>query len=241
MDNAAYVALTRQTGLMKAMQATAHNIANMSTTGFRREEVLFAEMLVDQPDAPGTIAMTAARVRHSDLSQGALTMTGGRLDFALEGPGFFMIETPEGQRLTRSGAFTRSPEGELVTMDGMRVLDAGGAPVFLPPDAASISVAADGTIAADGQPIGQLGMVEVIEPNRLTRQSGLLFVPDDAELVPAEQTRVIQGALEGSNVDPVLEMARMIEVQRGYELGSNFLEREDERIRAVVRTLGQQA
>lgn len=241
MDNAAYVALTRQSGLMKAMQATAHNIANLSTTGFKREEVIFAEMLVAQPDAPGTVAMTAARVRHSDLTQGQLTVTGGSLDFGLEGPGFFLVETPGGQRLTRAGAFALSPEGELVTLDGLRVLDAGGAPVALPPDARTVAVAADGTISADGQPIGQLGLFEVEDPARLTRQSDMLFSADDTVILPAGRTRVVQGSLEGSNVDPVLEMARMIDIQRAYELASRFMEREDERIRAVIRTLGQTA
>ncbi|RMH52161.1 MAG: flagellar hook-basal body complex protein [Alphaproteobacteria bacterium] len=241
MDNAAYVALTRQVGLMKAMQVTANNIANLSTTGFRREDVLFAEMLVGQPDAPGTLAMTAARVRHTDMTQGPLRVTGGSLDFGLEGPGFFMVETPQGPRLTRAGAFSRSADGEMVTMDGLRVLDAGGAPIFLPPDAAAIAVAADGTISADGRPIGQIGLFEVDDPGRLIREAGQLFAPDGIEPLPAEQTRVVQGSLEGSNVDPVLEMARMIEVQRSYELGANFLEREDERIRAVIRTLGQPA
>jgi len=156
MDNAAYVALTRQVGLMKAMQVTANNIANLSTTGFRREDVLFAEMLVGQPDAPGTLAMTAARVRHTDMTQGPLRVTGGSLDFGLEGPGFFMVETPQGPRLTRAGAFSRSADGEMVTMDGLRVLDAGGAPIFLPPDAAAIAVAADGTLvdASPGITVG---------------------------------------------------------------------------------------
>lgn len=239
MDNPAYVALTRQTGLLKAMQATAHNIANVSTTGYRREEVIFAEMLVDQPDAPGTLAMTAARVRHSDMTNAGLTSTGGQLDFGLEGPGFFMIESVQGPLLTRAGAFTRSEQGLLTTLDGSAVLDAGGAPIFLPPDAGVITVASDGTIDADGAPIGQLGLYEVDDPALLTRRSGQRFVPGEAEILPAVQTRLVQGSLEGSNVDPVLEMARMIEVQRAYELGARFLDREDERIRAVIRTLGQ--
>ncbi len=239
MDNPAYVALSRQSGLLKAMQTVANNLANISTTGFRREGVIFAEMLQTMPDEPGMLAMTAARVRQTDTAAGGLAITGGTYDFGIEGPGFFRVMTPAGERLTRNGAFSRSGTGELVTSQGHQVLDAGGAPLFLPPDAASISVAADGTIDADGTPIGQMGLVEVRDLATLTRETGLLFEAPDGT-IPAETTRVIQGSLESSNVDPVLEMTRMIEIQRSYELGQTFMEREDERIRATIRSFGQQ-
>jgi flagellar basal-body rod protein FlgF len=238
MDNAAYVALTRQTGLLRALQTVANNIANLSTTGYRRERAIFAEMLTATDGPAGTLAMTAARVRQTDTTPGPLAVTGGRLDFGLEGPGFFRVLTPQGERLTRAGAFALSPEGLMVTADGHPVLDEAGAPLFLPSAARAVAVAADGTVDADGQPVGRLGLVEVAEPAALAREGGLLFVPP-GEVLPAERTRVLQGSLEGANVDPVLELARMVEIQRAYEAGAGFLEREDERIRAVVRTLGE--
>lgn len=239
MDNPAYVALTRQSGLAKAMQLVANNIANMSTTGYRREGTVFAETLRNLPVEGGTLAMTDARVRMTSTLQASIAQTGGTFDFALEGPGFFQVETIDGVRLTRSGAFSRSEEGELVTLSGDRVLDEGGAPVFLPPDAAKVSVGPDGTIDADGTPLGRLGIVEVANLSTLTREGGLLFVPAEDPL-PAETTRVLQGALEGSNVNAVAEMTRMIEIQRAYEMGAKFLDREDERIRGVIRTFGSQ-
>ncbi|QDL94763.1 flagellar hook-basal body complex protein (plasmid) [Paroceanicella profunda] len=239
MDNPSYVTLSRQSGLQKAMTVIANNIANMSTNGFRREGVIFAEMYAPIPGQPDTMAMTAARVRLTDMSAGPLTTTGGTFDFAIDGPGFFTIETPDGPRLTRDGAFARNIDGELVTLDGNRVLDDGGAPIFLPPDSASIAVAADGTIDADGQALGALGVVEVADPKTLIREASGLFATDDV-LLPSETSRILQGRLEQSNVDPVIEMTRMIEVQRSYELGSGFADREDDRIRNLVRTLGQQ-
>lgn len=237
MDNPGYVTLSRQSGLLKNMQIIANNIANMSTDGFRREGAIFAEMVDRGNVLGGAAALTEARVRVTDFSQGVMAPTGGTFDFAIEGEGFFMVETPDGQALTRAGSFARSAEGEIVTKDGNRVLDEGGAPLFATPDAREITVATDGTLSADGQPVGRLGVVNVPEPEKMTRAGSGLFTTDQ-DLIPAENTAVFQGFIEKSNVDPVREIARMIEVQRAYEMGQNFLNAEDERIRQAVRTVG---
>ena len=160
-----------------------------------------------------------------------------QFDLAIQGEGFFLIETPQGQRLTRAGSFTPSAEGELVTPDGYRLLDADGAPVFVPPDARGVAVAADGTLSAEGQPLAQVGLWQPTDPLSLRHQSGTLFSASDVE--PAEGATVLQGMLEDSNVEPVSEIARMIEVQRAYELGQKFLDAEDERVRGVISTLGR--
>jgi flagellar basal-body rod protein FlgF len=164
-----------------------------------------------------------------------LTQTNGTFDFAIEGDGFFLIETPQGQRLTRAGSFSPDANGELVTPQGFRLLDAGGAPVFAPPGT-QIAVAADGTLSADGQPQGQIGLVMPSDPNAMIRQGGVLF-DSRGGFEPAEGARMVQGFLESSNVDPILQVARMIEVQRAYEMGQSFLEAEDQRIRNAVKTL----
>lgn len=238
MDTSGYVALSRQSGLFREMQAVANNIANSSTHGFRREGVIFAEMVSTLPVEGGSVAMTTPRARFTADAQGGLVSTGGTFDIALEGDGFFMVETPAGLRLTRAGSFSPNVDGELVNPLGHRLLDGGEAPIFVPPDAASISIAADGTMSADGQPVAQLGVVQITDPNVLFREGGVLFRPE-APLEPVEGTAVLQGYLEKSNVNPVTELARMIEVQRSYELGQKLMEKEDERIRAVTRTLGQ--
>ena len=239
MDNPGYVTLTRQSGLLKEMQLIANNIANMSTTGFRREGTIFAEV-IDRLDVEGgTIALTDARVRTTDFTQGGLDSTGGQFDFAIEGEGFFRIETEEGEALTRAGSFALNQAGELVTQDGRRVLDAAGAPLFFPAEARSISVATDGTISADGEPIGQMGVVRAEEPSTLTRRSATLF-ETTGDVVANEEASIFHGFVEMSNVDPILEVSRMIEVQRAYEMGASFLESEDERMRQVTRIIGGQ-
>lgn len=236
MDNAGYTTLTRMSGLLREMDVVANNMANMSTTGFRREGLVFAEFIRDTGPGEASLSMGHAKGRMSDAAQGALTRTGGSFDLAIEGPGFFLIETAAGQRLTRAGAFTPNEAGELVTPDGNRLLDEAGAAVFVPPDAEAIAVASDGTLSADGEPLGRIGLYRPADPLDLARAEGVTFTAP-AGIEPEPDGRMVQGFIEASNVNPVTEVARMIEVQRAYELGQGFLDKEDERIRAAIRTL----
>ncbi|VDC20334.1 flagellar hook-basal body complex protein [Pseudogemmobacter humi] len=235
MDSAGYVALSRQSGLMREMQMVANNIANLSTNGFRREGMVFSEHVARLEREP-SLSMAHGNARMVDLSQAGLTQTGGAFDLAIQGDGFFLVETPQGERLTRAGSFTPSAEGELVTPGGFRLLDAGGAPVFVPPGA-KIAIGEDGTISANGEAIGQIGLWQPADPLALRHQSGTFF--DGGAVEPAEGSRLMQGFLEESNVNPVAEIARMIEVQRAYEMGQKFLDAEDNRARQVIQTLGQ--
>jgi len=236
MDAAGYTTLTRQSGLMREMQMVAHNIANISTAGFRREGMVFSEHIARMAEDP-SLSMAYGNARHVDLTQGGLSNTGAPFDFAIQGEGFFLIETPEGERLTRSGSFSPSAEGELVTPDGLRLLDQGGAPVFVPPGSRVTSLGQDGTLSADGAPIAQIGLWRPVDPLTLQLQAGTLFSASEVE--PAATATLLQGFLEDSNVEPVSEIARMIEVQRAYEMGQKFLDAEDTRVRGVIQTLGR--
>lgn len=235
MDSVGYVTLGRQTGLMREMQVVANNIANGGTAGFRREGVVFSEFVRRSGEGP-SLSMARGEGRHVDLREGALQQTGGRFDFAIRGEGFFLIETPQGQRLTRAGAFLPGPDGAIVTPDGNRLLDAGGAAVLVPPGA-QIAMGPDGTLSADGQPVARIGVWTPSDPLALRHVAGTMF--DGGALVPAEGATLVQGALEESNVNPIEEVARLIAVQRAYEFGQGFMDREDERVRSVIRTLGE--
>lgn len=233
MDNASYIALTRQSGLLQEMQVLANNIANANTTGYRAESLLFSEHVKALGPDTSSLSMATARVRDTVMTQGSLAQTGGTFDLAIEGDGFFLIETPQGQRLTRAGAFGPNDVGDLVTPDGYPVLDAGGAPLFVPVGAGTVGIGADGTISAGGAPVGQIGLFTPIDPTGLIRESGTLF---DAQggFVPAPEGRILQGFVENANVNPIQQISRMIEVQRAYELGQSFMENEHDRIRSVI-------
>lgn len=235
MESTGYITLSRQSGLQREMQVVANNIANASTTGYRAEGVIFSEY-VKAADRGASLSMGQGNIGKTSFEQGGLTQTNGTYDFAIEGDGYFVVQTPLGDRLTRAGAFSASAEGQLVTPDGFAVLDAGRAPLFVPAGAGTLTVSADGTLSMEGAPLGQMAIVRPIAPLEMVREDGVMFRADAGD-EPAEDARVLQGSVESSNVNPLLELSRMIEVQRAYEMGQSFLKTEDERVRAAVKTL----
>lgn len=238
MASSGYISLNRQIGLLREMDMIANNIANANTTGYRRKGLMFSEF-VAPIDHGASVSMAEGNVSVIDTSTGVMAPTGNSLDLAIQGDGFFLVRTPAGDRLTRAGAFSRSASGELVTPDGYSLLDTGGSPIVSPPDSRSIFIAADGTMSADGGPIAQIGLVIPQNPLELANQAGTLFdAPSGVR--PAKNATLKQGFLEQSNVSPIHEIARMIEVQRAYELGQSLLEQEDQRLKNVIATLAQQ-
>ncbi len=233
MDNAGYTTLTRQSGLMREMRVIANNIANSATTGFKQEGVIFSEY-VSPIENSDSVSMALGNTRNTSLEQGALTSTGGAFDFAIEGDGYFWLDTPRGERFTRAGSFAPNAEGDLVNMQGYRVLDAGGAPIFIPPDAHNLSVGGDGTISSNGRALGQIGVIEPSEGTQLVRENGVMFRAE-GDVLPATSAKIAQGFLEGSNVDAIGQVSRMIEVQRAYELGQSFMENENERMQNALK------
>lgn len=235
MENSGYVTLTRQSGLMREMETIAHNIANAATTGFRQQGLVFSEF-IQAVDSGDSISMAAARIKQTSTAQGILTQTGNPLDLAIEGDGYFQVETPDGLRLTRAGAFNVNAVGDIVTSDGHPVLGLGGAPINVPPGNASVTVAADGTVSLADRLLGQIGVVSVPPGANLQRESGVMF-STDAPLLASDDSTVLQGHLEGSNVDAISQLTRMIEVQRAYELGQKLLDLDDERAKSALQTL----
>lgn len=242
MSNAIYTMLGRQQGLMKEMQVVANNLANSSTTGYKSDRAMFGEFLVATGSQSSSLSMGGLAGHSFAMTQGALKITGGQLDLAIQGDGFFLVDTPQGQRLTRAGNFQMSPDGKLVDSNGSALLSAGGSPINIPQNTSQIRIASDGTVSVssgDGIPpqdVGQVGVVTVDQEATLVRDSNSYFSAPDGHK-PAENTEIVQGALEQSNVSPVLEVARMIEVQRAYEAGQTLFEREDQRIGQIISAI----
>ncbi len=235
METTGYATLSRQSGLMREMQLVANNIANAATAGYRQEGLIFSEFIKVSEEGP-SLSMSEARIRNTSMEPGAMTKTNGAFDLAIEGDGFFLVETPRGNRLTRAGQFSPNAEGELVTNAGYRVLDSGSAALFVPPDAHDIAIAPDGTMSAGGAPLAQLGLFLAADQNDLVREDGVLFRVE-GDIIPAPDARMLQGFVEGSNVNAIGQLARMVEVQRSYELGQSFLKAEDDRVRQAIKAL----
>lgn len=236
MDAAGYVTLSRQSGLLAQMDIIANNIANASTSGFRREGMVFSEYVKAAGDAP-SLSIGFGNGKVVDQQQGSLTQTGGSFDLAINGDGYFLIDTPQGQQLTRSGAFTPGPDGTLMTEDGYHVLDASGSAISLPPGVTGVAISRDGTMSAGGTPLAQIGLWQPTDPLSLRHEAGTRFSSSGTQ--PMEGGQMMQGYLEDSNVEPLNEVATMIAVQRAYEMGQSFLDREDDRARNVIQTLGR--
>lgn len=243
MDNPTYISLSRQSGLLKELSVIANNMANSDTIGFKREGAVFTEFI---NGARGSTAAEGARhslsmgrlgAHFSEFTHGELRQTSGELDVAIDGEGFFMVESPGGERLTRAGHFQANAEGILVTPDGMPVLDQAGGQIQIPQEINRLAIGGDGTISGDGVELAKLGVVTA-DPTTMSRDGGNLWVArNGTEIV--EEPRILQGFVEDSNVQPVAEIARMIEVQRYYDAGQKLLEMEDERIRQVITTTRQ--
>lgn len=172
-----------------------------------------------------------------DTTAGTMEKTGGTYDLGIKGDGYFLVATPSGERLTRAGAFTPLPDGTLGNAEGFQLLDAGGAPIQLAAGSSQVFIGEDGTVTADGNAVAQIGLWRPTDPTTLRHEGGTVFSFGSVE--PADGATVAQGFLEGSNVDPLVEIARMIEVQRAYELGQKFLDSEDKRQRDAIQTLGK--
>ncbi|WP_212522758.1 flagellar basal-body rod protein FlgF [Actibacterium sp. MT2.3-13A] len=249
MDNSIYVSLSLATAMRREMDVTANNIANANTAGFKGERVVFDSFLHDAqgPGAEGGTSFVVDRGSYLDERQGAVTQTGNTLDVALQGPGWFSYQTPEGRlAYGRDGRFGLDSQGNLITLSGARVLDIGGGPIALPPDLGSnVTITKDGSITAEGRGvIAQLGVFTLPDLQSYERIGNGLFVPPEsrpgqARPVPDPDTEVVQGAIEASNVQPVVEMTRMMSIQRAYERAAKLMSGADDLRRDTLRRLGQ--
>ncbi len=229
MDTTLYVGLSHQMAMRRNMDILANNIANMNTTAFKKENLIFQTYLVDMKNTDTPAASTVAYVHDAgvarDFSEGEFTATGNPLDLALSGQNFFRVQMPDGsERYTRNGHFELSDNGDIVTSSGNPILDEAGHKIAITPKDGKIEVASDGTIstAARGV-IGKLGIVTFKDLSKLEKAGDSLYSAS-TPAVPATKLKVMQGMTESSNVEPIVEMTNMMNFARRYEAVAKMLQ-----------------
>lgn len=239
MDLNTAIALSRLSAQQRAMDVTATNIANAGTPGYQAERTVFADWL-SHTRSGQTIAFTQDRATWRDTTQGALSQTGNPLDVALSGAGYFSVQTDQGIRLTRAGHFSLSAGGALTDGLGNAVLDSNGRPIQFAPADTGITIAGDGTISSNNGQIGRLGVVSVAEPHKLMAEGGRLLNAEGTTTTPLASPSLTQGALEGSNIQPTLELTRMMADLREFQFTSQFIQAEADRQQGAIDKITQQ-
>ncbi|MEE2999605.1 MAG: flagellar basal-body rod protein FlgF [Pseudomonadota bacterium] len=240
MENTAYIALSGQSALKRQMSVVANNLANMNTTAYKSEKMLFVEHLVKSKGGnsfiPQQLTYTRDVAQYQDLAEGPIKNTGNALDAAIHGDGYFVVETPEGQRYTRNGHFRLSNDGKLVTLNNQAILSDAGTPFFFGPDDKDIHIASDGLISTKNGEIGKIRIVKFDTPQNLQKRAGGLYFTEEQPLDVTNPT-ILQKSLESSNVNPMSEITKMINVQRAYDSVRTFIDKEDQRQRKMMQQL----
>lgn len=242
MDNSIYITLSRELALFRDMDVTANNIANASTTGYSSEHILFNSYLTKDVNQKNRNDMAFAYdiSSYHNLENAPIHATGNPLDLAIASDGFFSVETPLGVRYTRAGNFQLDGSGTLVTADGKPVLGNNGQHITFAPDARDIKIGEAGNISVDGTEFATIDIYRFSNPQLLERLDGAMF---KSEITPDILTdaKVMQGALAGANVKPVLELTHMIDVSRSVANTAKIIETMYDLQRKSANTWAQQA
>lgn len=238
MQNATYVALSRLIAQQRAMDVIADNIANTGTPAYKAERVLFSDWLSRQtgakPPAGGeVIAFTQDRATWRERQDGTLQHTGNPLDLAIGTDGYFTVSTSQGPRLTRAGRFTLTANGTITDESGNPLLDINGQPIRTTMTDTNLQVAGDGTVSSDNGQIARIGVVVPSDPNRITAEGDSLFRAD-VPTTPVAAPHITEGAIEQSNVQPVLEMTRMMDAMREFQFVTQFVQAESDRQQSAI-------
>lgn len=241
MDIVSNIALSRQAAQQRATDVIANNIANANTPGFKAERVQFSDWLARQstngvPRGGRNVAFTQDRATWREQQAGTITRTGNTFDLALTSDGYFTVNTPSGPRLTRDGRFGLMPNGTVSDGAGNALLDNNGKPIVVSQTDTRISIAGDGTVSSENGQLGKVGVVKPADPMQLTAEGNTLFrsaSPTAAVASPG----IVQGSIEDSNVQPILETTRMLEGLRQFQFISQFIQAEGDRQQSVIERL----
>ena len=243
MEVPSYIALSRLVAQSRALEVTATNMANANTPGFKAERTLFSDWLskqagADAPRGGRTVSFVQDRATYRDQQAGTMQHTGNPFDLALGGDGYFSVDTPRGPRLTRAGRFTPMADGRIGDGEGNALLDTAGKPIRISSADQHVTITADGTVSSENGRIGKIGVVRPSDPMRVTAEGARTFRAD-TDTVPVAQPQVVQGAVEDSNVQPVLEMTRMMADLREFQFTTQFVQGEADRLQSSIDKITQ--
>jgi flagellar basal-body rod protein FlgF len=241
MQSGLYVALSAQVALERRLNTVANNVANLATGGYRAEEVKFETVL----SQAGTEAVAFVSQGDTFISRrsGSISKTDNPLDVAIQGDAWLSISTPSGTAYTKDGRMKMDANGALQTVEGHAVLDAGGTPIVLNPAAGTPSIGKDGMISQDHNQVGSLGLFKIDNRSRLTRASDAAVIPSIPATAVQDFTAVgvQQGFTEGANVNPVLEMTKMITISRAFDSAASTISETESSMLSAIRALGPSA
>jgi len=248
VENALLVGLSRQVALRRELDVVANNLANLGTAGFKSQELEFREYLMPVASAETFPRGTDRRLSYvedkatwRDFSTGPIQLGGGQFDVAIDGDAFFAVQTPAGTRYTRNGQFQLDNQGMLVTNEGYPVLSTSG-PLQFADEETDVTIGSDGTVSTAQGVRGRLALFSFDNPQALKPEGSSHFAAEGpAQDVAAGEARVIQYATEKSNVQPIVETTRLIEISRAYQTLSQMMQRGDELRRNAIERLGDVA
>lgn len=245
MDNTSYVALSRQTSLWRELEVVANNLANVNTPAYRGRDVMFTEYLTKSLNDDSVFREQINFVQDygmaEDLTPGALKQTDNPLDLALEGKGFFAVEGLDGEKYTRAGRFMLDTDGKVVDSNGDALLTDAGTPLFVAPNESQFQVAKDGTVSTENGIIGRLKIVQFKDEQALVNVGANKYdaLPTQ-QAEPVQNPQVAQGTIEQSNVNGVVEITKLIDLQRSYGHVNQMLEKENDRTSKTLEVWSRQ-
>lgn len=239
MTVAQYVGLSAQIALERRMETIARNVANLGTVGYRAEGIEF-DAIMSSVIGQEPVAYAESDESYISRMAGPLTQTGNPLDVAVQGDAWMAIQTPAGTVHTRDGRMKMLETGELVTLNDHPVLDVGGAPLLLDPVGGPPQIARDGMITQGGIEVGAIGLFAIDPQAQLSRRENSGVVPDQpaVAVLDFDANGVVQGFVEGANVNPVLELTKLIMVSRSFESATAVIAESDQSLDEAIKTLG---
>lgn len=236
MNAGMYAALTGNLSAQRRLDVISNNLANANSTGFKADQIQFESVLANVKNS--TQGPVFSNDRYStDFTAGTLQRTDNALDVALEGDGFFTVNTPQGTAYTRQGSFHRGPDGKLVTADGYEVQGAGGS---ISVNAGKVEIGPNGQVSVNGNTVGTIATVDFPKPYAMNKLGNGLFQPADPNAATTASTAGIkQGYLETSNVKAVVEMSRLIETSRYFEICAKAVKTYDDMNSRAANDLGK--